>query len=147
MPQKSDTPIRLRALGGFVVVIAIGLFARSHRAGADQSTVPGFLATYTGDVVWAVMFALIGRFLWPRMARRPLIVGTAIMTLAIEFLQLWQVPWMVWLRAQPIIGFLLGNAFVWSDVACLIVGCVIAWGVDCAVVSSPNHLSRSNAPP
>ena len=56
---------RLFAVLVVMVVIPIGLFARSHRAGADSSSLPGFLATYLGDTLWPIMFYFAARFCFP----------------------------------------------------------------------------------
>ena len=116
-------------------VVGVGLFARSHRSGADPSTITGFFATYTGDTLWTVLFFLLGRTFWPRAGRWRLLLGTLALTQAIEFAQLWKPPFLQWLRSQPIIGFLLGNSFVWSDVVCLCVGGLIAVVVDTLLCS------------
>lgn len=117
---------RCLAMGVVLVVIPIGLFARSQRSGADPSSLTGFLACYTGDTLWAVLFYFLGRCTFPSAARGTLVAATILLTLTIEFSQRWQTPTLDWLRAQRITGFLLGNAFLWSDVACLLVGTGIA---------------------
>ena len=118
---------RVRQLAALVVslVIPVGLFARSHRAGADAATFSGFLSTYVGDTLWPILFFFIGRFAFPRANRWWLAAFTLVLTLTIEFGQLWQPATLQWLREQPVIGFMLGNSFLWSDVACLLVGSVI----------------------
>ena len=123
---------RIRLLAALVVllVIPVGLFARSHRAGADPATLPGFLSTYTGDALWPIMFFFIGRFVFPLANRWPLAALTLVLTLTIEFGQLWQPAPLQWLREQPVIGFMLGNAFIWSDVVCLLVGSFISILID-----------------
>ena len=128
---------RIRLLAALVVllVIPVGLFARSQRAGADPSTLSGFLSTYTGDVLWPVMFFFIGRFVLPLANRWPLAAFTLALTLTIEFSQLWHPAALEWLRKQPVIGFLLGNSFLWSDVACLLAGGSIAVLMD-AILSA-----------
>ena len=126
---------RTRILAALVVllVIPVGLFARSHRAAADSGTLTGFLATYTGDVLWPVMFYFIGRFFFPSANRWKLAATVLTLTLVIEFGQLWKSASLDWLREQPVIGFLMGNSFIWSDVACLFVGIAVAVGLDVLV--------------
>ena len=130
---------KLTRLFSFVVVIAViplGLFARSHRKGADAGTLLGFLATYAGDFLWPIMFYFLGRFCFPA-ARIWWVFGlTLALTLTLEFGQLWQPPTLQWLRQQPIIGFILGNSFVWSDVLCCVVGSCAALALDLTRPSS-----------
>ena len=118
--MSSTLKSRLAAIAVVLVVIPIGLFARSQRAGADPSSLGGFLATYTGDTLWPVMFYFLGRFCSPRAKLFSIAAFTLILTLGIELLQLWKTPTLQWLRAQPITGFLLGNTFLVSDMVCCV---------------------------
>ncbi len=140
--MSETTRTRLCALGVVAIVIPIGLFARAHRASADPSNLTGFLATYTGDTLWPVMFYFMGRFCFPAMRILPIVIGVLTLTLTLEFGQLWQPPWLQHLRSLPVIGFLLGNSFIWSDVWCCLLGTMIATGVDMPVrylVSQPTE--------
>lgn len=127
-----STDGRTRFLAGIIiaVIVPVGLLARSYRAGADWTTLFGFLATYLGDALWPVLFYFVGRMLLPQASTRALVTFTLGITLTLEFSQLWKPPILQWLRAQPVIGFVLGNRFIWSDVACCIVGTVIALLID-----------------
>ena len=116
-----------------VAVIPVGLIARHFRSGADVESLLGFLATYTGDTLWPIMFYFIGRLIWPKCSPMTLFVGTLALTLGIEFLQLWKPPLLQWLRAQPISGFILGSTFIWSDIVCCTVGAIIAVMIDLAM--------------
>ena len=140
MTTERVAPIRLLAACVILLVIPVGLFARSHRAGAVPATLFGFLATYTGDTLWPIMFFFIGRIFFPTADRWAIAVFTLLLTLSLEFGQLWQPPLLQWLREQPVIGFMLGNSFLWSDFACLLVGCVIAISIDAIL---PAFLKRT----
>ena len=129
------TRTRMIAAAVIAVVIPLGLFARSHRAGATLETFDGFLASYTGDTLWPVMFYFMGRFVWPRVRCGTLVIAVLAITLGLEFGQLWKPPFLQFLRAQPISGFILGNSFIWSDVVCCVVGTALAWSIDVAVVA------------
>lgn len=120
------TRTRLFAVAVVLIVIPIGLFARSHRADADAATFIGFLATYTGDTLWPIMFYFAARFCLPSARVVTLLVFVLVLTLTIEYSQLFNPPLLVYLRQQPGIGFLLGNCFIWSDVVCCVIGSVIA---------------------
>jgi len=128
--MSNATRVRIFAIAVVVIIVPIGLFARSHRAGADPGTLIGFLATYVGDTLWPILFFFLGRFVWPSARMLHLFIGTLALTFAIEFSQLWQPDWLQWLRTQPVIGFILGNSFIWSDVVCCFVGAGIAVGLD-----------------
>ena len=121
---------RLWAVAVVAIVIPLGLLARSHRAGADPATLAGFFATYTGDTLWPIMFYFAGRFCFPNAKLVSLVMCVVALTLTLEFSQLWKPPWLMSLRAMPGIGFVLGNHFIWSDVACCLVGSGLAMLVD-----------------
>lgn len=124
-----------------VAVIPIGLLARSMRADATPGTIVGFLATYAGDTLWPMMFYFLGRFVWPRLSIRWLLAGVLVLTLSLEFRQLWNPTWLQWLRRQPVSGFLLGTTFLWSDVVCCVIGSLIAVLLDWRMLSIL-HLQR-----
>ena len=128
--MSAATRTRLFAVLIVVVVIPIGLFARSHRADADSHTLLGFLATYTGDTLWPIMFYFAGRFCFPNAKFVSLLAFVLILTLTLEFSQLWKPPLLQYLRRQPGIGFVLGSYFIWSDVICCFVGSVLALAID-----------------
>ena len=130
MDSKSANRIRLVAVICFITVVMLGLYARSQRPDAESTTWIGFLATYAGDTLWPVAFCLFGRFLNPGTNGKLLVIGVLALTLVIEFGQLWNPPILQWLRGQPGIGFMLGNSFLWSDVACLLVGSILAFFLD-----------------
>ena len=121
---------RLFAALVVLIVIPLGLLARSHRAGADASTLVGFLATYAGDTFWPIMFYFAARICCPAARIVSLLLFVLALTLTLEFSQLWKTPWLVFLRSKPGIGFLLGSYFIWSDVACCLVGSILAMLID-----------------
>ena len=131
-----STEARNRFIAAVVIltVIPMGLLARSYRSGADPSTVLGVLVTYLGDTLWPVMFYFAGRFCAPNASRQTLLLTTLGITLALEFGQLWKPPFLMWLRQQPMIGFVLGTHFIWSDVVCCVVGTFCALLVDFVLI-------------
>ena len=132
--ERGNVRSRLVSSLLIIVVVVVGLYARSNRASADPSTPVGFLATYAGDTLWAVLFFLLGRVVFLKANRWKLAICVLLLTLAIEFGQLWHPAWLEWLRHQPGIGFVLGNSFGWSDVICLLVGTALAVLIDMMMV-------------
>ena len=137
--MNSANKTRLLAVAVVLIVIPIGLFARSHRHGADPSTLLGFLATYAGDTLWPIMFYFAARFLFPAARVISLLLFVLALTLTLEFSQLWKPPLLVYLRTKPGIGFVLGNSFIWSDVVRCLVGSALAALID---VLSSNLLAK-----
>ncbi len=128
--MSKETRRRFLAVIVISTVIPLGLFARSHRSGTDPSTLPGFLAAYAGDTLWPIMFYFAGMLLLSGASRVMLAIFALSITLTLEFGQLWNPPLLLWLRQQPIIGFVLGNSFVWSDVWCCAIGTFSALLID-----------------
>lgn len=70
-------------------VIPIGLIARSIRNGADATTLPGFIATYLADTLWAVMFFFLFAATFIRGSTWRLCLLTLGFTVGIEASQLY----------------------------------------------------------
>jgi hypothetical protein len=98
-------------------VIAAGLLSR--RFPAMQ---PRVVATYAGDVLWAVMVFWGLALLWPRARTRSLAVSAFGVALVVEGSQLLHTPWLVALRETRLGALALGQGFLWSDLACYLVG-------------------------
>ena len=139
---------RNRIFAAFVIVAVIpaGLISRHFRSSAASHTPTGFLTTYSGDTLWPIMFYFFGRFLLPKSSYRTLFIATIALTLGIEFGQLWKPPVLQWLREQPISGFLLGNTFLWSDVACCVLGAIIAVLIDLTFAAMLRRKSLGSHP-
>ena len=110
-------------------VIPLGLIARSLRGEADRSTAFGFITTYLGDTLWAVMFFFFFAALLFHWKSRALGLLTLGFTVAIEVSQLYHGEPMATLRSFPPTRFLLGSHFLWSDIMCLVVGTAMATAV------------------
>jgi len=105
-----------------VLVVPIGLLARSMRAHADPATASGFVATYLGDTLWAVLFYFAIATCLPRLRTLTLAGLTLLITVSIEVSQLYGGEPLATLRSFRPTRFLLGTQFLWSDIACLLVG-------------------------
>jgi len=102
-------------------VIAAGLLSRRYPAWQPRA-----VATYAGDVLWAVMVFWALALLWPR-ARTATLAGAALaVAFAVEGSQLLQTPWLVALRETRLGALALGQGFLWSDLACYAVGITAA---------------------
>jgi len=125
-PTPTAAQQRVTFFTAAALMIPLGLLARSFRAGADPATPTGFVTTYLGDTVWAVMFFFLFAGCLVRWRTHRLAVLTLGVTLAIEFSQRYHVEPLATLRSFAPTRFLHGTHFLWSDVACLLVGTFIA---------------------
>jgi len=104
-----------------LAVIALGLASRR-----GYSPFPEALGNYPGDALWAWGVLLCVAWVQPAMARGRLVGWSLAIVFAIEFLQLYQAPWMQALRANKLAYLVLGNGFDPLDLLAYVVG--IAWG-------------------
>jgi hypothetical protein len=112
-----------------LTTIALGLASRRW-----ASALPGFIATYAGDTLWAMAAFWTISLLAPGMAgwRRALIAVA--FAFAVEVSQLFHPPWLDALRSTRLGGWLLGFGFLWSDLACYLAGVALVVAIDRLVV-------------
>lgn len=89
-----------------VAVIAIGLASRR-----GYVPFPAVLGNYPGDALWAWVVLLCVAWLRPAVTRGRLMAWSLLIAFAIEFLQLYQAPWMQAVRANKLAYLVLGNGF------------------------------------
>lgn len=104
-----------------VVVITLGLASRR-----GYSPFPAALGNYPGDALWAWVVLLCVAWVRPAITRPRLVAWSLGIAFVIEFLQLYQAPWMQVLRANKLAYLVLGNGFDPWDLVAYVVG--IAWG-------------------
>ena len=102
-------------------VVALGLASRSSLA----SQLPGFLSTYAGDTLWALMVFLIIGFCFPSLKTSLAAAAAITFSFGIEFSQLYQADWINQLRGNRFGALVLGAGFLWSDLICYTVGVFI----------------------
>ncbi len=107
------------------ITIACGLGSRRY-----PEHLPAFVATYAGDTLWAaLMFWLVCL-----LRRRASTLSVAIVAVSISFVvevsQLYHAPWIDAIRHHRLGALVLGEGFLWSDLACYVVGVSIAAIVD-----------------
>lgn len=104
-----------------VGVVALGLASRRYPA-----ALPGFLAQYSGDTLWAVMVFIGIGLLAPRWSSWRVAVAALGFSYAIEVSQFYHAPWIDNLRGTSLGGLVLGYGFLWSDIACHTVGVALS---------------------
>jgi hypothetical protein len=101
-----------------VVLAAILGIGSRHYAYA----LPGFVATYAGDTMWALAaFSGIG-LLMPRASPRAVALLALAFSVAVELSQLYHAPWIDSIRETTLGGLILGFGFLWTDLACYAAG-------------------------
>ncbi|HVG44636.1 MAG TPA: DUF2809 domain-containing protein [Longimicrobium sp.] len=120
-PRRSRTLYLLLAAATVVAGLA------SRRFGG---ALPGVVAAYAGDVLWAAMVYLLIAAAWPGASTRRVALAAAIVSLAVEAGQLYHAPWIDAVRQTRMGGLVLGRGFLWSDLACYAVGIALAAALD-----------------
>ncbi len=106
----------------YLLVIPLGLATRKYPSGF-----PGFVADFGGDVLWSTMFFFLFRAFLPGPSLLKIALYTIVFSLSIELSQLYHAAWIDSLRTTFLGRMLLGNRFLWSDIACYLVGTIIGW--------------------
>ena len=119
--QRSRLILTLLAL----LVIALGLASRR-----SFSPFPAMLGNYPGDALWAWVVLLCVAWLRPAIARGRLVAWSLVIAFAIEFLQLYQAPWIQALRANKLAYLVLGNGFDPLVLAAYVLGIALGVAVD-----------------
>jgi hypothetical protein len=110
---------RANAVSAVLALVAAGLTSR-------LAFMPALCTAYVGDVLWGSLFFALAALAWPAAPTRKLWLGSTIVTELIESSQLYRAPWAEAARSTHLGGLLLGHAFSWSDVVCLIIGTTAA---------------------
>ena len=98
--------------------MALGLASRSRMADA----LPEFLATYSGDALWALLVFLGIGFLCPKWPTFAVGLAALVFAFGIELSQLYQADWINGIRATRPGALVLGAGFLWTDLLCYSVG-------------------------
>jgi hypothetical protein len=114
-------PERQRSPSVSLVLIALGVtLGLGSRRYAEH--LPGFVAAYAGDMLWAfVAYLMIGLLLPAVSPWRVALVAISFAT-GIEASQLYHAPWIDAIRRTTLGGLALGYGFLWSDLACYATG-------------------------
>ena len=110
-----------------LAIIALGLASRR-----GYSPFPEALGNYPGDALWAWVVMLCVAWVRPAITRSRLMAWSLGIAFAIEFLQLYQAPWIQALRANKLAYLVLGNGFDPWDLVAYAVGIALGAAVDWA---------------
>src|SRR3954447_1158265 len=113
--QRRRHPVLWLAL--IVVVILLGLGSRRF-----APYLPGFVAAYAGDTLWALVAFLGIGLLLPRASTWRVALLAMSFSAMIEIGQLYHAPWIDSIRGTTLGALVLGHGFLWSDLACYAVG-------------------------
>lgn len=117
-----------------IVAAVLGILSRKY-----GSVLPEFLATYTGDTMWAfALYFLLSLFLLKRSFSFRFWL-TCLIALIDELSQFFHTPWLDELRSTTVGALVLGNTFVWTDLLCYLAGAVLAVIVDYVFIRTRDY--------
>jgi hypothetical protein len=107
------------------LTIVLGIGSRRH-----GDSLPGFVATYAGDTLWATAAFLVLGLLLPRASTGRNASLALLVSVLVEVSQLDHAPWIDSIRRTTPEALLLGHGFLWGDLACYAVGFCLGVGVE-----------------
>jgi hypothetical protein len=116
--------IHLRILA-LIIVISIGLGSRLLEIEAS------WIRNYLGYILYATMIFFLMRItLSQTTSDLKVRVYAVAFCFAIEFLQLVQIPFLVYLRTETPLKYILGQGFLYSDLFCYAVGSALGFYIN-----------------
>ena len=121
---------RIVYVGLVMATILLGMLSRS-----ELVALPDFIATYSGDTIWALMVFFLGCAIFPKWRTRHIAIAALLFAFGIEFSQFYRSPWIDAIRQTTIGGLILGFGFKSSDLICYAVGVAIGTVIDVLLVT------------
>ncbi len=115
MPNHRRSPLIWSSLIAAAVASGLG----SRRLG---HSLPGFVASYAGDTLWALVIFLGFGLILRRASTRTVAMLAMSFSVMIEVSQLYHAPWIDSIRHTTMGGLVLGYGFLWGDLTCYAVG-------------------------
>jgi len=121
-PQHRFFRDRLLLLISILIIVPLGLMMKFYRGPGQE-----WLNNTFGGVPYEIFWILLVVFIWPQVSAVWASVGVCLATCGLEFLQLWQPPFLQAIRATLIGRLVLGNTFQWSDFPYYFIGSFLGW--------------------
>lgn len=112
---------RLAMFISLVVLIPVGYAVRFYGVGPER------LNDWLGAIAYEIFWILLVPLFFPKVSPVWTAVGVCLVTCVLEFLQLWQPPWLQAIRATFVGRLVLGNTFTWLDFPAYFVGSFLGW--------------------
>jgi hypothetical protein len=126
--QRNIKRRRLISLAALIVVISLGVASRTILVGIPHAD------KELGDLLWPVMFYLIGVFCFPGLRPSEAAIVALLISVGTEVLQAYRAPWIDAIRDTRWGGLILGRVFSWRDMACYVIGAAAAFAVDLMLI-------------
>jgi Protein of unknown function (DUF2809) len=131
---------RRRLLVQIMLITLVCLLGIGSRRYAQ--VLPVILAAYAGDTLWALAAFLGIGLVLPRASTRTIAALAISISIAVEISQLYHAPWIDSIRQTTVGGLFLGFGFLWSDLACYVLG--VSLGVLIERIALAARIQRSS---
>ncbi len=113
---------RIALLISIVFIVPFGYVVR----GSQGLGLP-WLHDLLGSVAYEIFWILLVAFLYPKASPKWTAIGVCLATCGVEFLQLWQPPFLQAVRSTLLGRLVLGTTFTWLDFISYFVGSFAGW--------------------
>jgi hypothetical protein len=137
------SPARRPPIPWVISIVAVALLGLGSRR--FGSRLPGVVAAYAGDTLWALAAFLGFGLLLPGLSTGRVALLAMAFSALVEAGQLYHAPWIDSIRRTWLGGLILGYDFVWSDLACYAAGIVLGALIE-RVALHGRSASRTNRP-
>jgi hypothetical protein len=120
MPIKSY-PHRSIVLINILAIVPLGYIVRF------SPSLPEYIRDPAGSIAYEIFWILTILFIYPPADRQRTAIWVCLGSCAIEFLQLYQPPWLQAIRATLPGRLVLGSTFLWSDLPVYFIGSYLGW--------------------
>ena len=111
---------RIRYFILILIVITLGITSRKIEG----------VPTFFGDTLYAVMIYFGLRMIFINLNLKKTAILALLICFTIEFLQLYDVEWLLVIRRTTLGHYALGQGFLWSDLGYYTLGVIIAFLMD-----------------
>lgn len=113
---------RVALLFSIIPIFVLGLTSKFY-SGPGQE----WFNNCFGDFLYQIFLILLIAFLYPQVSPLWAALGVFIFNSGIEFLQLWQPPFLQPIRYTLFGRLFLGYSFVWEDFLYYVMGCILGF--------------------
>lgn len=105
-----------------IIIIPLGLVCKFYKGPLDE-----WLNNYSGGIFYEIFWILLVILINPKIKPSIATIWVFMITVLLEFMQLWHPPFLEAIRATLIGRLLIGTTFDWWDFPHYMLGCTITW--------------------
>ena len=105
-----------------IVIVPIGFYTKFYTGPARY-----WVSNSMGGLIYEIFWCLVIALIFPSVRSGKIALLVFFVTSSLEFLQLWNSPFLESIRSNFIGRTVLGNSFNWMDFPYSAVGCLLGW--------------------